>query len=834
MFHENTAMSSKNIVKSQVYMNTLSAANRRRSQQRESWSSSSSSSSSQGSGAAASASNVTSTTIATRGPISRKRGRSGSKRPTKKSSLSSELQTILKNRNVSLRNATETAKQVLLDRVDEADTISFNIVLAAYSRQRSFDSSMEPAKKADELLSILLKNSRLQADTYSYSAVLNSYARTGGGQRKAALRAQELLRQMETSRIRIRNDICHNSVMNCWGNVKNDNDSGRRAQVILTQLEENERKGRDPKPTIFSYNSCLKALARSSDVEETQKLLDRMKTMKNPALRPDMISYTTTIDAYSRASFSNTTMAVEQVDKLLNEMESNAATNPSVRPDNYVYTSVLSLYAKAGVGTKRAMELLERMKLYASEEPNATFLNTLIHLFAKRSKATEALTLLESMRANNMADKFSYTSTISALANVGNATAALTLFDELNKKYEQTNDDKYLPTERSFCGVMFALANGKDAYNTPIKQADKLLHQLHHLYNQTNHPELVPTRAIYSMFFLFLSKVKDKNAPSRANELLQEMKAQVSSSNTLASPNAAIFAYVINFYTKFRIRQAPRMATKLLEEVEQGFESGDDCLRPTTLLYSAVLQAYAKSASKEGADSAYRLLKRCQKQFEKGRLYAKPTVLFYNAVMDAYSRVGGDYVLKSESLLDELCRRGLGAGDRQLLPNTRSYNAVLLGWRDSNAPLAPQRAEALLKRMTEDNTIPGCQPDPVTLHLMMGAWAKSDQTGAAERAEKYLTLFFEGPEPVFPSNPIAYNIAINAYANSNEPDAATKADAVYQRMKERYDSGDEDLRPTVITLTSLRKAWSSSNDKNASEKLQQIENLIKSERNDES
>ena len=728
---------------------------------------------------------------------------------------------------MSLRDATETARQVLLDRVDEADTISFNIVLSAYSRQRSVDSSMEPAKKADELLSILLKNPRLQADTYSYSAVLNAYARTGGGQRKAALRAQDLLRQMETSRIRIKNDICHNSVINCWGNVKNDKDSGRRAQVVLTQLEENQRKGIGPKPTIFSYNSCLKALARSSNVEETQKLLDRMKTMKNPALRPDMISYTTTIDAYR--SFHNATMAVEQGDKLLDEMESNAATNPSVRPDNYVYTSVLSLYVKAGVGTKRAMELLDRMKLYASEEPNATFLNTLIHLFAKRSKAIEALTLLESMRANNLADKFSYTSAISALANVGNATAALTLFDELNQKYERTNDDKYLPTERSFCGAMFALANGKDAYDTPITQADKLLHQLHQLYNQTNHPELVPTRAIYSMFFLLLSKVKDKNAPSRANELLQEMKAQVSSGNTLASPNAAIFAYVINFYTKFRIREAPSMATKLLEEVEQGFEAGDDCLRPTTLLYSAVLQAYAKSASKEGADAAYRLLRRCQKQYEEGRLYARPTVLFYNAVMDAYSRVGGDYALKSESLLDELYRRGLGAGDRQLLPNTRSYNAVLLGWRDSNATDAPQRAEALLKRMTEDNKISGCDPDPVTLHLIMGTWAKSDKPGAAERAEKYLKLFFEGPEPVFPSNPIAYNIAINAYANSNEPDAAMKADAVYQRMKERYDSGEKDLRPTIITLTSLRKAWSSSTDKQASEKLQQIKILIESE-----
>jgi pentatricopeptide repeat protein len=763
----------------------------------------------------------------------RKGRKSASQRPAKKSSLSSELQDILKQ-NRSTKNTTDIARQVLLERAREADTISFNIVLSAYSRQRCFNNRMEPALKADELLSVLLKNPRLKADTYSYSAVLTAYARAGGGQRRAALRAQELLRQMENSGMRIDTDICHNAVINCWGNVKNDKDSGRRARVILTQLEENQQSGRDPQPTIFSYNSCLKALARSGDVEEAQRLLDRMKRMDNPALRPDRISYTTTIDAYCRTASTNVTMAVALVDTLLDEMESNAASNPSVRPDNYAYTSVLSLYAKAGVGTKRAMELLERMKVYASEEPNTTFFNALLNLFAKRGKATEARQLLETMKANDMADKFSYSSTINAFANVGNSSAALTLFDELNKRYELTEDEKYLPTEKSFCIAVFALANGKSSYATPIMEADKLLHKLHQIHNKTKHPELVPTRDIYSMFFLLLSKVKDENAPSRANELLQEMKSQVAMGNKLASPSSAIFAYVINFYTKFKIPSAAAMATKLLEEAERGYEAGDDCLKPTTLLYSAVLQAYAKSASKEGADAAYRLLRRCQKQYEEGRLYAKPTVLFYNAVMDAYARVGGKYALKTESLLDELYRRGLGAGDAELLPTTRSFNAVLLGWRDSNMTDAPQRAEALLKRMTEGGKVPGCEPDPVTFHMIMGAWANSNQTGAADRAEKYLKLFFEGPEPVFPSNPIAYNIAVNAYANSNEPDAAMKAEAVYQRMKERYESGEEELRPSIITLNTLkkcwRKAWSCSKDEKALEKLQQIENLIELER----
>lgn len=50
------------------------------------------------------------------------------------------------------------------------------------------------------------------------------------------------------------------------------------------------------------------------------------------------------------------------------------------------------------------------------------------------------------------------------------------------------------------------------------------------------------------------------------------------------------------------------------------------------------------------------------------------------------------------------------------------------------------------------------------------------------------------------------------------PGAATKAQALYERMQYLYESG-EDLRPDLITYTSLRQAWMASNNEDAQGKV---------------
>ena len=51
--------------------------------------------------------------------------------------------------------------------------------------------------------------------------------------------------------------------------------------------------------------------------------------------------------------------------------------------------------------------------------------------------------------------------------------------------------------------------------------------------------------------------------------------------------------------------------------------------------------------------------------------------------------------------------------------------------------------------------------------------------------------------------------------------AAMKAQALYERMQALYEAG-EDLRPDIMTLTSLRKAWMASNDVNAQRRVGEL------------
>jgi pentatricopeptide repeat protein len=743
------------------------------------------------------------------------------------------------NNTASNSNNNNTANNVNVNitiNILDYNTISFNLVLNAWARQRS----THAARRADALLQILLRSPphmELKADTYSYGAVLNAYAKSGGN-RKAALRAEQLLYQMECS-MKVQTDICHNAVMDCWS-VSGDEDAGRRAQRWLTTLEE----GRGPRPTRISYNACIKAWARSKNniyngapAEEAHKLLERMQRMGG-ALSPDKISYSTCIDAYCRST-TNLTVAAEQAEALLQQMEDAAPDNPEMRPDVVAYTSVLYAYAKAGIDTERAMALIGRMERYADQKPNTTFLNTLIHLFAKASKVDHAEALLKTMVSRDMADKISYTAVISAHAKVGNATRALELVHELESLYKKSNGDKrFLPTAKTFASVLHAISKSKDCSKRALVETEGLLHRMVQLHRETNDPELLPNTVVHSQIFLILSNSQDPSAPIRAQKLMEQMKQeQVQNGSKKVRPDAATYAYLINTFTKSRVTNSVERATKILEEVEQGYEAGDDSLKPTKLLYSAVLQAYAKSASPEGADLAEALLKRTIDLYKKGKMYAKPTKLYYNAVMDAHARSkrGRVAALRAEELLKELetrCR----AGDSELAPTTRSYNAAILAWKNSNSTDAPQRAEALLKRMNARYGAgdESCRPDRVTINSIISVWAKCRQEGASERAETFLkfmeNLYYQAGDTSLKPDSYSFNSVIDAYSWSSSTGAAHRAEALYNRMKSLYEAGDPDLQPDIVTLTSLRNAWARSGDAEAPRKLKRIGYLISKRR----
>jgi pentatricopeptide repeat protein len=694
----------------------------------------------------------------------------------------------------------EQAEKDLLQRIDTHnddgfDVVSFNIVLQAWGRQQS----VVAAKRADALFQKL--KTVKQPDSYSYAAILNALAKSKGG-RKAALRAQELVEEMEASGMAITTDVCHNTLMNTWAGLP---DGGEKCGRILEYLEHNSLA------SIFSYNACIKAWMRTKDPQkagpEASKILDRLKVLceTNPSIKPDKVTYTSTINAW--VPHQDPIRAAQKADAILQEMELLALTNPGKGPDIIAYTTVLTAMAKAG-NPDAAADILLRMEKYGSEPANVPFCNALINLFAKSKKdGKSAEAVLRHMERQGLQpNKITYSAVIATFANHGEIDKAMMLLDELQERWVQSGDDCFLPNAQIFVSVLYALSNS--GTSDAIGKGIQLLERLKVLYEQNHRdPDLAPNRIIYSQLFQILCHTDDSELTStRAMELIEEMKAMHRSGYAPnVEPDASIYAYVVMALTKSGSVNAADQAMGILDQVETKYaENASPIFQPTPLLYSAVLQACAKSCTLEGARKAETLLRRNLDLYAQGKEFARPTTQCFNAVIDAYARSGTPNAAdEAEAILNELESSPIAQ------PNTRSYNAVILALKNSEA--SPIRAENVLKRMSSrsKNGDISCRPDRVSINSVIALLAKH---GMASRALEFLGFlnetFEKSGDVSFMPDLFTYNSILDAFSRSGWVDAGPRANELYQRMILSKEDGGLGIKPDAVTFASLRHAWS--------------------------
>ena len=694
----------------------------------------------------------------------------------------------------------ERAEQDLLQRIDrhnddDFDIVSFNTILQAWGRQQN----LVAAKRADALFQIL--KTVAQPDSYSYAAVLNALAKSKGG-RKAALRAQEIVEEMEASGMKITTDICHNTLMNTWAGQP---DGGEKCGRILEHLERNSLS------TLVSYNACIKAWMRTKDPQkagpEAHKILDRLKVLckKNPSLKPDKVTYTSTINAW--VPHQDPIRAAQKADTLLQEMELLALTNPDKGPDNIAYTTVLTAMAKAG-NPDAAKDILLRMEKYGSEPANVPFCNALINLFAKSKKdGKSAEAVLRHMERQGLQpDKITYSAVISTYANHGDVDKAMILLDELQERWVKSGNDCFLPNAQIFATVLYALS--KSGSPDAIEKSIQLVERLKVLYEQNRRdPDLAPNRIVYSQLFQILCHTDYVElASTRAMELLEDMKAMHRSGYVPdIEPDATIYAYVVTALTKSGSVNAADQAMGILEQVEAKYaENASPIFQPTPLLYSAVLQACAKSCTIDGAQKAETLLRRNLDWYAQGKEFARPTTQCFNAVIDAYARSGiPNAADEAEAILNELESSPIAQ------PNTRSYNAVILALKNSEA--SPIRAENVLKRMSSrsKNGDKTCRPDRVSINSVIALLAKH---GMASRALQFLDFLNETYEKsgdvAFMPDLFTYNSILDAFSRSGWVDAGPRASELYQRIIKSKEDGGMGIKPDAVTFASLRHAWS--------------------------
>jgi len=722
-----------------------------------------------------------------------------------------------------------------LSDVIRPETKTFNILINAFGRSAYPDSAL----RAEQILSNMFKMQEthgyphLAPDSFSFTAVISALSRWANRSRKnareAAVRAMQLLSRMESmaeggNRHVAPTAVTFNTVLDVLSKTGNMQDA-KRAEALVERMQQlyDDRRNANARPSVISYNACMKAYARcaANGAEDApDRAEELLQHMKNTGINADRITYTTLIDCYAKAATTRPGAAV-RAEEILRDMTHLYAVsgNDAIRPDYLSYSAVIGAWARTATpdAASRANSLLVQMEaLHAagadggiSLAPSTVTYNSVLNAFARSGHpdaAQQAWDLLIKMQTlskledrNVKCDTITFSTVIDAIAKTrADPERAEELFFRMEKQYEDTGDESFRPNSISLSSAVNAWAKSDrpDAASRALSFLDKAERIAY----------LRPNAIVYSTLLECLAKSRSRSAAKAAEDVLVRMERLYREGKKEARPDAAAYANLINAYTKSGHPNTTRRAMDLLNEAERQYSNGNEAMKPTLLLYSAVLQALAKSATIEGAENAEALLRR--KLYFRSR--PKMTTVCFNAVIDAHARSGGpDAAEKAEAILNEMIRR-FEQGDIEVKPSVRSFNAVCLAWKNTkNDAKAPKRAEAVLKKMNDMYRASGdtsYKPDICTINTIIGSWSNMGTKEAAEKAMAFL-LYAEGrqavgDETMFPDR-ITFRTCVEAWAKSGDETALKKAMEVAKRMEA------SPYKPDLYTLHSLMMAYNS-------------------------
>lgn len=154
----------------------------------------------------------------------------------------------------------------------------------------------------------------------------------------------------------------------------------------------------------------------------------------------------------------------------------------------------------------------------------------------------------------------------------------------------------------------------------------------------------------------------------------------------------------------------------------------------------------------------------------------------------------------------QLYAKGLG----HVRPTRTVLNVLIHAWSRSKEKGAAQNAEKIFQWMESqfqsgDDLV---RPDEVSLCAVLNAWANQADQGGAERAIQIWqhTESVSADDRGFRPTVAMPNIVIKAIARSKDPDAANKAEQILLRLEEDFRLGKSFLRPDVTTFSSVINA----------------------------
>jgi hypothetical protein len=246
----------------------------------------------------------------------------------------------------------------------------------------------------------------LQADSLTYNALVDAHAYSDAPDRLEKLQQlwadMDRLQKETNGRIRptIRtvNSILHahsRSVQELESNYNNRNNH---------QNNNNNPGARNSNSNVNSHDDSSLAATKIAAAAERilRDCLRNHEATKEAGDQPDVMTFTTVMDAYARCG---TLSGAQNAERILTELKNvyKETKNDRFRPNSYTYTTVISAWKRTMVpqGPARAQELLEELLAETDLAPDSRAFTSTIQCWARSrdgKKAAKALQLLQRMK----------------------------------------------------------------------------------------------------------------------------------------------------------------------------------------------------------------------------------------------------------------------------------------------------------------------------------------------------------------------------------------------------------------------------------------------------
>ena len=516
---------------------------------------------------------------------------------------------------------------------DRCDLGSISLAYTSFINGLSRSRRPDLARKADKFLE-KLKAYGIQPDVVAYTSALNCWAKaTSRVERQmASQRVLELLQELEDAYIaednyllkpspityatatkaigysldpnapKLAEDILrrmyeltesgkiycpptvtnYNAVITALstsGSRKEKAKNARKAEAILVEMIRRSRQDGEflVEPSHVTWGSLLRAFAESGlpDCgEQAQRVLDKFESLYESGdsrIRPNVVCYTTVMQAWARDSATAPDVTVEKANQLLSKLEELyiLTRDESLRPNKVTYITVIDVYCrkKPQVAGSMSQALVDRMmQLYSKdlgfERPTRIVFNTLINAWS-RSKEENA--------ADNAENVFQFM-----------------------ESQRQNGDELSQPDEVSLCGVLNAWAN--NAINGGALRAQQIMD---HTVALTSKDRGFDHNIVsWNVLIKAWGRSRETDSVQQAEKILTRLEEHYKAGKSTIKPDITTYSSVINCCAYYNgPRKGKSAAFEVAWRTYNKIKNSDD-LTPNNIVYGTLFKAVGKLTSK--------------------------------------------------------------------------------------------------------------------------------------------------------------------------------------------------------------------------------------------